>query len=78
MTTNISEIVEQLPRYLQEQVPVYEETLRPNMYAGIAISVLLVYISVGLRLYGRRLQGMDLWWDDYTSILALVRDFKIY
>lgn len=72
MATNTSEIIAQLPLHLQQQIPHYHETLRPNMYAAIWISLLLVYVSVGLRIYGRRLQGQDLWWDDYMSIAALV------
>lgn len=73
MAANISAIIELLPLYLQEQVPYYEETLQPNIYAAIAVSLGLVYICVGLRIYGRHLQGLNLWWDDYTSIIALVR-----
>lgn len=72
MATNISAIIAQLPLHLQQQIPHYHETMRPNMYAAIIISLLLVYISVGLRIYGRRLQGQNLWWDDYMSIAALV------
>lgn len=73
MATNISTIIAQLPQYLQEQVPRYDETLQPNIYAAIGVSLALVYLSVGLRIYGRHLQGLNLWWDDYTSIIALVR-----
>lgn len=73
MATNISAIIELLPHYLQEQVPHYEETLQPNIYAAIIVCLVLVYVSVGLRIYGRHLQGLDLWWDDYTSIIALVK-----
>lgn len=73
MAANMSEIIAQLPLPLQEQVPLYEETLRPNMYAGIGISLFLVYVCVGLRIYGRRLQGISLWWDDHMSIVAAVR-----
>jgi hypothetical protein len=73
MATNISAIIAQLPHYLQEQVPLYEETLQPNIYAAIGVCLLLAYVCVGLRIYGRHLQGLDLWWDDYTSIIALVR-----
>lgn len=72
MATNISVIIEQLPLYLQGQIPLYKETLRPNIYAAAGICLFLAYISVGLRLYGRRLQGQSLWWDDYMSIVALV------
>lgn len=73
MTTNISAIIPLLPQALKEQVPHYEETLRPDLYAAVGISLPLAYICVGLRVYGRRLQGQNLWWDDYTSIIALVR-----
>lgn len=72
MATNTSAIIELLPHYLREQVPYYEETLQPNIYAAIIVSLGLVYISVGLRIYGRHLQSLNLWWDDYTSIIALV------
>lgn len=72
MAANMSEIIAQLPLPLQEQVPLYEETLRPNMYAGIGISLFLVYVCVGLRIYGRRLQGISLWWDDHMSIVAAI------
>lgn len=73
MATNISTIIAQLPQYLQQQVPRYDETLQPNIYAAVGVSLTLVYFSVGLRIYGRHLQGLNLWWDDYTSIIALVR-----
>lgn len=76
MATNISAIVAQLPPYLQEQIPRYKETLRPNIYAATGISLLLAYVCVSLRLYGRRLQGQSLWWDDYMSIVALVSQFN--
>lgn len=75
MATDLSKIIAQLPPYLQEQVPHYEETLRPNIYAATGICLVLAYVSVGLRLYGRRLQGQALWWDDYMSIVALVSHF---
>lgn len=73
MAANISAIIELLPVYLQEQAPYYEDTLQPNIYAAIIVSLVLGYICVGLRIYGRHLQGVNLWWDDYTSIIALVR-----
>jgi hypothetical protein len=73
MATNLSAIIGLLPDYLQEQVPHYEETLQPNIYSAIGVSLSLAYICVALRVYGRYLQGLDLWWDDYTSIVALVR-----
>lgn len=76
MATNISTIIAQLPQYLQEQVPHYDETLQPNIYAAVGVSLALVYLSVGLRIYGRHLQGLNLWWDDYTSIIALVRNIS--
>lgn len=76
MAANLSMIVAKLPPYLQEQVPHYEETLRPNIYAATGICLVLAYVSVGLRLYGRRLQGQALWWDDYMSIVALVSHFR--
>lgn len=72
MAADISAIIAQLPPNLQQQIPYYKETLRPNMYAATGISLFLVYVCVGLRLYGRRLQGQSLWWDDYMSISALV------
>lgn len=75
MATDLSKIVAQLPPYLQEQIPHYEETLRPNIYAATGICLVIAYVSVGLRLYGRRLQGQALWWDDYMSIVALVSLF---
>ncbi|KAG6368641.1 hypothetical protein INS49_002854 [Diaporthe citri] len=72
MATNISEVIAQLPLHLQEQFLRYEETLRPNMYAASGVSLLLVYVCVSLRIYGRRLQGQSLWWDDYMSVAALL------
>lgn len=75
MATDLSMIVAQLPPYLREQIPHYEETLRPNIYAATGICLVLAYVSVGFRLYGRRLQGQALWWDDYMSVVALVSHF---
>lgn len=76
MATNAADIIAQLPPHLQEQIPHYNETLRPNMYAATGISLLLVYVCVGLRIYARHLQGQNLWWDDYMSVAALVSPFK--
>lgn len=77
MATDLSMIIAQLPPYLQEQFPHYEETLRPNIYAATGICLVIAYVCVGLRLYGRRLQAQALWWDDYMSIVALVSHFYL-
>lgn len=75
MATNpeIAAILPLLPPTLQEQLPFYDETFQPDMYAAIAVSAFLACVCVALRIYGRHVQGQKLWWDDYTSIIGLVR-----
>lgn len=80
MATNpdLVAILPLLPESLQEQLPLYDETYQPDMYAAIGVSAFLACVCVALRIYGRRLQGQKLWWDDYTSIVALVRCLHVY
>lgn len=67
------EVVELLPPDLQAQIPLYDETLQPNLYASDAICLAAAFTAVILRLYARRLKGQRLGWDDYMIIVALVR-----
>jgi len=43
-----------------------------EMYAIAVVMTVLATLAVILRLHARRLRKMDLAWDDYTMILALV------
>ncbi|KAK8018791.1 hypothetical protein PG991_007981 [Apiospora marii] len=65
------EVVELLPPDLQAQIPLYDETLQPNLYASDAICLAAAFTAVLLRLYARRLKGQRLGWDDYMIIIAL-------
>ncbi|RWA06756.1 hypothetical protein EKO27_g8352 [Xylaria grammica] len=65
------EIIAGLPPNLQAQVPHYDETMQPNIYAACIISIVAAYIAVSLRLWGRRLRSQNLWWDDYLCLVAL-------
>lgn len=66
------EVVAQLPPDLQEQVPLYDETLQPNLYISDAICLFVAIMAVILRIYARRLKQQILGWDDYLIIIALV------
>lgn len=71
--TNIPpDIVASLPAYEQAQIPFWNESLQPNMYASIAICAALALASVCLRLYSRRLKGQPFLGDDYIIVVALV------
>lgn len=58
---------------LAAQLPLYDETLQPNLYASAIICIIASYVAVALRLFARRLKAQALGWDDYMIILALVR-----
>ncbi|KAJ3580176.1 hypothetical protein NPX13_g389 [Xylaria arbuscula] len=65
------EIIAGLPPYLQAEVPHYDDTLQPNLYAAAIISIVAAYIATGLRLWARKLRAQKLWWDDYMCLVAL-------
>jgi len=72
-STNIPpEVIASLPESLREQIPLYDETLQPNLYASAVICIILAFVAVFLRLYARRLKRQALGWDDYMIIVALV------
>ena len=54
--------------FLQYQMSVQHETLQPNFYATIGVCIVLAYISVGLRLWVRRLKSQKLMADDWWII----------
>lgn len=72
--SNISPEVEtSLPVFLQAQIPRWQESLQPDIYAALAICHTLACISVVLRLYARRLKAQRFGWDDWLVVIALVR-----
>lgn len=72
MAANIPpELIASLPPPLQAQIPLYNETLQPNLYAASTILFVAVWVAVGLRLYARRLKRQKLGWDDYLILIAL-------
>ncbi|KAH6983707.1 integral membrane protein [Ilyonectria destructans] len=48
------------------------ESLLPNVYVCISINLFLALLVLGLRLYARILKKVQLWYDDYLAILALM------
>lgn len=71
-TTVPPEVAAALPPYLQAQIPFYDETTQPNLYAAMIICLFLAYLAVGLRFYAWRLKGQRLRWDDYMISLSLI------
>lgn len=75
-STNVpEEIVASLPPELQAQVPLYDETLQPKIRGTLAACTVIAYVSLGLRLYARRLAKQPLGLDDLFVGLAVVRVF---
>lgn len=66
-----AEVIASLPDSLRAQIPHYNETLQPNLYAAATICFAAVCAAVGLRLDARRLKCQKLKWDDYMILIAL-------
>lgn len=66
------EVVAALPPFLQAQIPSWNETLQPDIYAALAVCHTLACAAVAMRLYARRLKAQPLWWDDWLILVALV------
>jgi hypothetical protein len=47
--------------------------LQPDIYAAISITWVAAFLALGLRLKARRMTKMNLWFDDYFAVIALVR-----
>lgn len=43
-----------------------------EVYGGTISLIVLATIAVGARLVARRISVVNLWWDDYLIVLALV------
>lgn len=72
-STNIpAEIIAALPASLRDQVPLYDETLQPNLYSSAGICMGAACLAVVLRLYARFLKQQPLGWDDYIILVGLV------
>lgn len=71
-----SEIEASLPSLLQAQIPLWNETLQPDIYAALAVCHTLACVAVALRIYSRRLKAQPLWWDDWLVVIALVRQLS--
>ncbi|EGU75207.1 hypothetical protein FOXB_14253 [Fusarium oxysporum f. sp. conglutinans Fo5176] len=46
--------------------------LQPDIYAAISITWVAAFLALGLRLKARRMTKMNLWFDDYFAIIALL------
>ncbi|KAF4341677.1 integral membrane protein [Fusarium beomiforme] len=46
--------------------------LQPDIYAAISVTWAAAFLALGLRLKARRMTKMNLWFDDYCAIIALV------
>lgn len=51
----------------------YYQTRVPDLYAATISLAVLQTIAVVARLAARKISAANLWWDDYTILLALVR-----
>ena len=51
----------------------YYQTRVPDLYAATITLAVLQTLTVIARFAARRISAADLWWDDYTIVLALVR-----
>lgn len=47
-------------------------TRQIHLFLATGLCMGLSTVVVGLRLLGRRLVGVQLWWDDCVAVLALV------
>ncbi|KAI1394477.1 uncharacterized protein F4822DRAFT_388309 [Hypoxylon trugodes] len=66
-----AEAVAALPPDLQAQIPLYYESLQPNLYASAIICIVIAYVAVILRIYARRLKAQALGMDDFMIIAGL-------
>ncbi|KAG5785906.1 hypothetical protein H9Q73_000487 [Fusarium xylarioides] len=46
--------------------------LQPDIYAAISITWVAAFLALSLRLKARRMTKMNLWFDDYFAMIALV------
>ncbi|RKL42732.1 hypothetical protein BFJ70_g4427 [Fusarium oxysporum] len=46
--------------------------LQPDIYAAISITWVAAFLALGLRLKARRMTKMNLWFDDYFAVIALL------
>ncbi|KAF4446982.1 hypothetical protein F53441_9453 [Fusarium austroafricanum] len=46
--------------------------LQPDIYAAISVTFVAAFLALGLRLKARRMTKMNLWFDDYFAIIALI------
>lgn len=46
--------------------------LRPNIYAGVSITLFAALVALILRLKARRMTKIHLWYDDYFALVAFV------
>lgn len=68
-------IAASLQSFLQAQIPLWNETLQPDIYAALSVCHTLACFAVALRIYARRLKAQPLRWDDWLVVIALVRQF---
>lgn len=52
----------------------YYQTRVPELYAATITLAVLQTIAVVARFAARRISAANFWWDDYTIVLALVRN----
>lgn len=51
----------------------YHQTRVPDLYTATITLAVLQTITVIARFAARRIPAVNIWWDDYTIVLALVR-----
>lgn len=72
-STNIPpEIIAQLPAYLQEQVPLYDQNRQFTVRATLAGCTAITYVALGLRLLARWVTKQAVGLDDLFTVLAAV------
>lgn len=48
------------------------QSIRPDIYASILVTLVPAVISFGLRFYARRIKHVSLWWDDHLAVVGFV------
>lgn len=55
----------------------YYQSRAPGVYGGTITLIIVATIAVVLRLTARRISVANLWWDDWTLVIALVLNFGL-
>lgn len=56
----------------------YYQSRVPDLYAATITLAVLQTLTVIARFAARRISAANIWWDDYTIVLALVRYYPVH